>query len=91
MSEINDILNSPYQRTKAMYHFKVVSITDNTIQYHDASRVTHTVELPNTTDYSLEYQYKDQRDNLFIAVSITGQYFFYSKASNEGQWPGFIV
>lgn len=89
MSEINDILNSPYQRTKAMYHFRVVGITGNTVQYHDASHVTHSVELPNATDYSLEHQYRDQRDNLFIAVSIAGQYFFYSKASNDGMWPGF--
>ena len=35
-------------------------------------------------------QTPEEIDNLFIAVSITGQYFFYAKLSNDANWPNFL-
>ena len=89
MSELLGILGDPYRRTKTMYHFKVVGIEENTIRFHDASKVVNVVKLPNTNEVSLEEQYREQMDNLFIAVSLMGQYFFYSKLSNDSNWPNF--
>lgn len=89
MSEILGILGDPYRRTKTMYHFKVVGVDGNTIKFHDASKVINVVELPNSSDFTLQQQYAEQIDNLFIAVNITGQYFFYQKLSNDDNWPNF--
>lgn len=88
-SLFNAILGDPYRRTKTMYHFKVSSVTGNTIAFHDASKVTNRVELPNNTPYTLEHLYGQHIDNLFLAISVTGQYFFYTKLSNDANWPDF--
>lgn len=90
MSELLDVIGNPYTRPKTTYHFKVVDIEGNTIKFHDASRVTNVRELPNNDITTLEQQYEDYMDNLFIAVSYTGQYFFYTKLSNEKNWPNFL-
>ncbi len=90
MSELLSVIGNPYTRPKTMYHFKVVGINDNTVSFHDASHVTNKRELPNEDPHTLEYQYKDHMDNLFIAVSYTGQYFFYTKLSNSKNWPNFL-
>lgn len=89
MSELIGILGDPYRRTKTMYHFKVTGLEGNLVRFHDASKVVNVVDLPNDSDVSLEEQYREQIDNLFIAVSITGQYFFYAKLSNDANWPKF--
>ncbi len=90
MSELLGILGDPYRRTKTMYHFKVTGLVGNAARFHDASKVINVVELPNESEHTLEEQYRGQIDNLFIAVSITGQYFFYAKLSNEVNWPKFL-
>lgn len=90
MSELLGVIGNPYTRPKTMYHFKVVGITGNTVRFHDASRVTNVCELPNEYPQTLEQQYKNHKDNLFVAVSYTGQYFFYTKLSNDQQWPNFL-
>ena len=90
MSELLGILGDPYRRTKTMYHFKVTGLEGNTARFHDASKVSNIVELPNESEHTLEEQYRGQIDNLFIAVSITGQYFFYAKLSNDDNWPKFL-
>ena len=89
MSELNGILSNPYRRTKSMYHFKVTAFEGNVVKYHDATKVTTSIELPNTSERTLEEQYGDNLDNIFIAVSSTGQYFFYTKLSNDANWPDF--
>ena len=90
MSELLGILGDPYRRTKTMYHFKVTGLEGNRVRFHDASKVINVVELPIESEHTLEEQYREQIDNLFIAVSITGQYFFYSKLSNDDNWPKFL-
>lgn len=90
MSELLGILGDPYRRTKTMYHFKVTDIKDDTIRFHDASKVTNLIELPNESEHTLEEQYLPMIDNLFISVSVTGQYFFYTKLSNDQNWPNFL-
>lgn len=90
MSELLGILGDPCRRTKTMYHFKVVGLTGNTVRFHDASHVTNVCELPNEHPQTLEQQYKSHEDNLFVAVSYTGQYFFYTKLSNDKHWPNFL-
>lgn len=50
---------------------------------------TNVQELPNDDVRTLEEQYKDQIDNLFIALSINGEFYFTSKLSNNAIWPGF--
>lgn len=91
MSKLLSILSDPHRRTNSMYHFKVSRIKGNTVSFHDASRLTNTIDLPNDSPQTLEEQYKNRMDNLFIATSITGQYFFYSKLSNERSWPNFYL
>lgn len=90
MSELLDVIGNPYTRPKTTYHFKVVGISENTVKFHDASHVVNICELPNDAVHSLEEQYITFMDNLFIAVSCTGQYFFYTKLSNEKNWPNFL-
>ena len=90
MSELLGILGDPYRRTKTMYHFKVTGLEGNTVRFHDASKVTNLIELKNESERTLEEQYRDLIDNLFISISITGQYFFYSKLSNDANWPNFL-
>jgi hypothetical protein len=87
MSLLDQIITDPYRRTKASYHFKVTALDGNTIGFHDASRVTNLITLPNDTEQTLEEQYRDGIDNLFLSVDITGQYFFYNKVSNTDNWP----
>ena len=89
MSGIRDILTNPHQRTVATYRFKVTAITDNTVSYRDASMRVRSQTLPNLSDVSLEAQYQDHLDNLFLVIDITGQYHFAGKLSNAAQWPGF--
>lgn len=90
MSELFEIMGNPYTRPKTTYHFKVVGIDGNTVKFHDASHVTNIRELDNHYPVSLEKQYENHMDNLFIAVTITGQYFFYTKLSNDQNWPNFL-
>ncbi len=89
MSTVREILDNPHKRTTATYRFKVTGIEGNVVQYHDASMKTHKQELPNAHERTLEEQYRDQLDNLFIAVSISGEFYFTSKLSNTAIWPGF--
>ena len=89
MATAQEILGNPYKRTVATYRFKVTNIEGNTVHYHDASMQTHVQELPNDNDLTLQQQYGDRIDNLFIALSINGEFYFTSKLSNNAIWPGF--
>lgn len=89
MTHVQSILNDPLKRTNSTYRFKVTAIQGNTIHYHDAAMQTNTQELPNDSEQSLEQQYQDKIDNLFIAIDHAGNYYFTSKLSNSARWPGF--
>ena len=89
MATAQEILGNPYKRTTATYRFKVTHIEGNVVHYHDAAMETNVQELPNDDVRTLEEQYKDQIDNLFIALSINGEFYFTSKLSNNAIWPGF--
>lgn len=89
MSDIRTILDSPHKRTLATYRFKVTTITGNTVHYHDASMVTNTQEFPQEGELTLEEQYQDDLDNLFIVVNLSGEYYFTRKVSNNRIWPNF--
>lgn len=89
MSDIRTILDSPHKRTLATYRFKVTNIIGNTVHYHDASKVTNIQEFPQDGELTLEEQYQGDIDSLFIAVTISGEYYFTRKVSNNRIWPNF--
>jgi hypothetical protein len=90
MSELFKVIGNPHKRPRTTYHFKVIGIEENTVRFHDASRVSNKCVLPNESPKTLEQQYENYMDNLFIAVSYNGQYFFYTKLSNDKPWPKFL-
>ncbi|BDH16630.1 MAG: hypothetical protein [Bacteriophage sp.] len=82
-----DTINQdPYKRTSSMYHYKITAIVGNTITFNDATKTPYTVTLDNPDSMTLEAMYREQIDNLFIAISFTNQYFFYQKLSNDRTW-----
>lgn len=89
MSDIRTILDTPHKRTLATYRFKVTCIIGNTVHYRDASMVNNIQEFPQEGEYTLEEQYQEDLDNLFIAVNISGEYYFTRKLSNNRIWPNF--
>lgn len=82
MSVLANIIGDPYRRTKTTYHFKIQDIKGNDIYFHDASKVVNKMTLTPDTEFTLEEQYDDMLNNLFVAFNITGEYFFYQKVSN---------
>lgn len=77
----------PLQRNSAHYHYKIKSISENTITYVGPNNLVKTHELtPSVDGVTIEDEYSRFIDNLFVAIAINGTYFMYSKLSNEYNW-----
>lgn len=83
LMSLTNIIHNPLRHANSCYHFKVTAIEGNTIWFHDATKESIRVELPDDSGFTLEQQYRNLLDNLFISININGQYFFYQKLSNE--------
>lgn len=82
----DDIQKDPYRRPPSMYNYKVKKLSGNHVTFVDATKKDYTVELQSDVRHTLEEQYGNDIDNLFIAVSYNNTYFFYRKLSNDKVW-----
>lgn len=86
MSNLEEIAKDPYRRPPSMYNYKVKKLEGNFVTFTDVVKKEYRLEFDNPHELSLEHQYGDDIDNLFIAVSYNSNYFFYRKLSNDRPW-----